>query len=98
MKEPWLEFIINFSDIKSIESEFVKLRNSLKDAGYKEEDLDKMSSAPTEVFMLRDKVINKILKIKKELIKYGLWNDEIRSKFDTYISRKLSKLEKKYPL
>lgn len=96
--EPWLEYIIKFADIDAIEKDFIKLRKSLKDAGFKEEDLKSISSAPKEVFILRESLIKNISKIKNELIKYGLWDDETSNKFDTYISRKLSKLEKKYPL
>ena len=98
MKEPWLEYITKFGNLESIEVAFIKLRKSLKDAGFTEEDTKSISSGPQEVFMLRDNLIDKILDTKKELMKYGIWNDETKSNFDTYISRKLSKLEKKYTL
>lgn len=96
--EPWLEYITKFGNLESIEVAFIKLRKSLKDAGFTEEDTESISSGPAEVFMLRDNLVNEILDTKKELMKYGIWNDEIKSNFDTYISRKLSKLEEKYPL
>lgn len=98
MREPWLEYITKFGDMESIETTFAQLRRSLSDAGFKEEDLTSISKAPVEVFMLRDKLINKIQNSRNELKKYGMWSDEMEDNFDSYISRKLSKLEEKYPL
>lgn len=98
MKEPWLDYIISFGDMDSIEDAFIKLRKSLKDAGFKEEDLQSISSAPVEVFMMRDNLVQKIQDSRDQLKKYGMWTDEVKRNYDSYISRKLSKLEKKYPL
>lgn len=98
MKQPWLEYITKFGDVGSIEESFIKLRMALRDAGFTEESLNSISSAPVEVFMLRDEVLNKIQNLNQELNKYGMWNDDVKKNFDSYISRKLSKLEEKYPL
>jgi hypothetical protein len=98
MKQPWLEYITKFGDIDSIEESFIKLRIALRNAGFTEEDLSSISSAPVEVFKLRDEVHNKIINVNRQLKKYGIWDDDAKKNFDTYISRKLSKLEKKYPL
>ena len=98
MKQPWLEYITKFGDLDSIEESFIKLRMALRDAGFTEKDLNSVSSAPVEVFRLRDEILNKIQNVNKQLMKYGLWNDDVKKNFDSYISRKLSKLEKQYPL
>ena len=98
MKQPWLEFILRFGDMESVEDTFIKMRMALRDAGFTEENLNSISSAPAEVFMLRDEVINKIQDSRDQLKKYGMWNDDVKKNFDSYISRKLSKLEEKYPL
>jgi len=98
MKQPWLEYIVRFGDMKSVEDAFIKMRMALRDAGFTEEDLKSISSAPTEVFRLRDEVLNKIQNVNQQLMKYGMWNDDVKKNFDSYISRKLSKLEEKYPL
>mgnify|MGYP003626181523 FL=1 len=99
MKQPWFEYITQFGDIKSIEDAFIKLRQTLRDSGFtSEEDLVNVSSAPTEVFMMRDQLISKIENSRNQLKRYGLWDEDISRNFDSYISRKLSKLEKKHPL
>lgn len=99
MKEPWLDYIISFGDMDSIEDAFAKFRMALKDAGFKEENLISVSEAPREVFARRFQVILRIDDLRKDLKKYGLWNEfEVKRNFDSYIARKLSKLEKKYPL
>jgi hypothetical protein len=98
MREPWLEYIINFGDIKSVEDAFIQMRMALRDAGFSQEDLTSISSAPVEVFMMRDNLIQKIQDSRDQLKKYGMWNDDVKKNFDSYISRKLSKLEDKYPL
>ena len=98
MREPWLEYIMKFERMSEIEDAFIGVRKALKDAGFKEEDLKTIDSAPTEVYIMRDVLINKIAGLKEDLMKYGIWNDDVKSKFDTYISRKLSKIEEKYPL
>jgi len=98
MKEPWLEYIIRFGDMEALEESFVKFREALKDAGFKEEELHSISSAPVEVFMMRDNLVQRIQDSKDQIKKYGMWTDEVKRNFDSYIARKLSKLEKKYPL
>jgi len=98
MKQPWLEYIVRFGDMESVEDAFIKMRMALRDAGFREEDLKSISSAPAEVFRLRDELINKIQNVNQQLMKYGMWNDDVKKNFDSYISRKLSKLEEKYPL
>lgn len=98
MKQPWLEYIVRFGDMESVEDAFIKMRMALRDAGFREEDLKSISSAPTEVFMMRDNLIQKIQDSRDQLKKYGMWNDDVKKNFDSYISRKLSKLEEKYPL
>ncbi len=99
MKEPWLEYITKFGDMSALEDAFSKFRIALKDAGFKEEDLLNVSEAPREVFSRRFQVVQRIDDLRNQLKKYGLW-DEFNTKknFDSYIARKLSKLEEKYPL
>lgn len=98
MRIPWLEYIKEFGDLESIEKAFVQMRMALSDAGFSQEDLTSISSAPAEVFMMRDNLIQKIQNSRDELEKHGMWNDDVKKNFDSYISRKLSKLEEKYPL
>jgi len=74
------------------------MRMALSDAGFSQEDLTSISSAPVEVFMMRDNLIQKIQNLRDELEKHGMWDDDVKKNFDSYISRKLSKLEDKYPL
>ena len=98
MRESWLEYIINFGDIKSVEDAFIQMRMALRDAGFSQEDLTSISSAPAEVFMMRDNLIQKVQNTRDQLERNGMWNDDVKKNFDSYISRKLSKLEEKYPL
>ena len=99
MKEPWFEYLTKFADMGPLEDAFVKMRQALKDAGFKEEDLIRVSEAPREVFARRFQVVQRIDDLRKDLKKYGLWNEfDVKKNFDSYIARKLSKLEEKYPL
>lgn len=99
MKEPWFEYLTKFADMGPLEDAFVKMRQALKDAGFKEEDLISVSEAPREVFARRFQVVQRIDDLRQQLKKYGLWNEfDVKKNFDSYIARKLSKLEEKYPL
>lgn len=99
MKEPWFEYLTQFADMGPLEDAFVKMRQALKDAGFKEKDLIRVSEAPREVFTRRFQVIQRIDDLRNDLKKYGLWNEfDVKKNFDSYIARKLSKLEEKYPL
>ena len=99
MKEPWLEYITKVADLGPLEEAFAKFRTALKDAGFKEDDLLAVSEAPREVFARRFQVVQRIDDLRNELKKYALWNEfDVKRNFDSYISRKLSKLEEKYPL
>lgn len=99
MREPWLEYIMKFERMSEIEDAFANFRKALKDAGFKEEDLVSVSEAPQEVFARRFQVVQRIDDLRNELKKYGLWNEfSVKENFDSYIARKLSKLEEKYPL
>tara|TARA_R110000803_G_scaffold76869_3_gene141658 strand:+ start:3587 stop:3883 length:297 start_codon:yes stop_codon:yes gene_type:complete len=98
MREPWLEYIIRFDGVDEIEKSFIMLRNELKKNNFKEEDLSSMSSGPASIFVARDSVISSIDSLRNDLKRYGLWDKDVNSNFDSYISRKLSKLEEEYPL
>jgi|SaaInl85LU_5_DNA_1037374.scaffolds.fasta_scaffold01048_14 hypothetical protein len=99
MKEPWLEYITKVADLGPLEEAFAKFRTALKDAGFKEDDLLAVSEAPREVFARRFQVVRRIDDLRNELKKYALWNEfNVKRNFDSYIARKLSKLEEKYPL
>ena len=98
MRIPWLEYIKEFGYLESIEKAFVQMRTALSDAGFSQEDLTSISSAPVEVFMMRDNLIQKVQNTRDQLERNGMWNDDVKKNFDSYISRKLSKLEEKYPL
>lgn len=99
MKSNLITFLNNFGGIKDIEDCFVDFRRALSGAGFKDEELSSVSQAPTHVFSKFEKVKTKISEVKKELESYGILNSEEDLKnFDSYISRKLSKIEDRTPL
>jgi len=99
MKSNLIIFLNSFGGVKEIEDSFVEFRQMLKDEGFNEEGLHSVSTAPAHVFQKFDSIKDKIRSVKKELESYGILNNESDFKaFDTYISRKLSKIEKKTPL
>lgn len=94
-----ITFLNNFGGIQDIENTFIEFRQILRGAGFKQEDLANVSSAPIEAFQKFDTLRNKINQTKKELEDYGILNTESDFKnFDSYISRKLSKIEERTPL
>ena len=98
MRESWLEYIVRFNGTDEIEKSFIGLRNELKKHNFKEKDLARMSEGPTSIFIAREMVINNIDSLRNDLKTYGLWDEKVRNDFDSYISRKLSKLESEYSL
>lgn len=94
-----ITFLNNFGGIKDIEDTFIEFRQILRDAGFKDDDLHSVSRGPVEAFQKFDTLRSKIKRTKKELEDYGILNTEEDFKnFDSYISRKLSKIEGRTPL
>lgn len=94
-----ITFLNNFGGIKDIEDNFVEFRKILRDAGFRQEDLMSVSSAPPRAFQKFEEIKDKIRRTKNELKSYGILNTEDDFKnFDSYISRKLSKIESRTPL
>ena len=72
------------------------MRLLLKELGYTEESLSKVSSGPTKLWLLREELISKVQELKKQIEYFGfeISLDEMTS----YLMPKFNKINELTPL
>ena len=71
------------------------VRTWLQREGHTTESSKRISGAPAEIWDARHRMTGEIEKLRRDLSNYGILDNDL---FDEYISNKLKKVDKKFPL
>lgn len=82
------------SDDKIVDT-YTTIRTWLQREGHTTESSKRISGAPAEIWDARHRMTGEIEKLKRDLSNYGILDNDL---FDEYISNKLKKVDKKFPL
>lgn len=92
----WQQYIDSHYVTTEILEKYLEMRLLLKELGYTEESLKKVSSGPTNLWLLREQLVEKVQELKKQIEYFGfeITLDEMTS----YLMPKFNKINELTPL
>lgn len=93
--EPFIKFIKTTKSDDKIVDMYTKIRAWLQREGHTTESSKKISGAPAEIWFLKNELTNQIEKLRDDLRKYGMLENDL---FNEYLLSILKEVNKKFPL
>ena len=92
---PLIKFIKTTKSDDKIVDMYTKIRAWLQREGHTTESSEKISGAPAEIWYLKNEITKQIEKLRDDLKRYGILDNDL---FNKYILNRLREVNKKYPL
>jgi hypothetical protein len=98
MESPWKKFLhtVLKEDFDDLLGEYYRLRHMFQEHGIKDTQLERGIGMTSDMYLQRDYLVNLTTKIKKELKKFGLIENE--SEFLDYLTEFFYKIDSETPL